>query len=92
MSFCCQVTGGDELYYDDSSPSDVTGASVPGIPFVWMGRNPHISWTLAPAAHRDTENLFDSDDQSSELHSSFDGTLTTAILILYMKYTTANFH
>eukprot|EP00597_Dinobryon_sp_UTEXLB2267_P004786 CAMPEP_0170077088 /NCGR_PEP_ID=MMETSP0019_2-20121128/13976_1 /TAXON_ID=98059 /ORGANISM="Dinobryon sp., Strain UTEXLB2267" /LENGTH=669 /DNA_ID=CAMNT_0010289209 /DNA_START=322 /DNA_END=2331 /DNA_ORIENTATION=+ len=63
-SFSTLVSAGDELYQDDNSFPDVSGASVPGIPYVWMGRNPHISWSLTPAAHSDAENLFNSSDQS----------------------------
>jgi acyl-homoserine lactone acylase PvdQ len=36
----------------------VSGASIPGIPFVFLGRNQHVSWGATVAAAADMEDLF----------------------------------
>lgn len=36
----------------------VSGASVPGVPFVFVGRNNHISWGISRAANPESEKLF----------------------------------
>lgn len=41
------------LWYKNSletPTSHVSGVSIPGVPFVLMGRNEHISWTFTPSA------------------------------------------
>ena len=49
----------------------VSGASVPGIPFVFMGRNRDIAWGLTPSAVRsDAEDLFMYMDEQKIVHNS----------------------
>jgi len=43
---------------------DVSGASIPGIPFVWIGRNQHVSWGFTPTAHSKTEEIIITDDST----------------------------
>ena len=49
------------MYFDNalSVPNalHVTGACLPGVPFVWMGRNRDITWSFTPTGV-DTEDLF----------------------------------
>lgn len=39
------------------SQLDVSGASIPGIPFVWIGRNQDVSWGSTPAHHSTAEEI-----------------------------------
>ena len=40
---------------------DVSGASIPGIPFVWIGRNQHVSWGITPTSHSTVEEIIITD-------------------------------
>ena len=35
----------------------MSGASIPGIPFVWIGRNLHVSWGITPSSHCAAEEI-----------------------------------
>lgn len=44
----------------------VSGASVPGIPFVFIGRNKDLTWTFARTSGTSAERVFVDDAQSGE--------------------------
>lgn len=46
---------------------DVKGASIPGMPFVLIGRNAAMSWSLTPSAIVETEEIFHVDSASGPL-------------------------
>ena len=44
---------------------DVSGASIPGIPFVWIGRNQHVSWGITPSSHSTVEEIIITDSAAA---------------------------
>ena len=45
---------------------EVSGASIPGIPFVWIGRNKHVSWGITPTSQCNVEEIIITDSAAVE--------------------------